>query len=96
MLTNEVMINTMTVNAAIIFYAVAAVRRAEVELENEHERSEAVTTMLPASSQPGSRPSQMAALRGSYRLSILFAHLVGFTNVAHELPPEQVVAILTI
>jgi adenylate cyclase len=50
MLTNQAMINTITVNCVIIFYAVAALRRAEVNLENEYARSEAlVTTMMPTS-----------------------------------------------
>jgi adenylate cyclase len=96
MLTNEVMINTMTVNAVIILYAIAALRRAEVELENEYERSEAlVTTILPASiatrikTEPDSRIADRIEC-----LSILFADLVGFTRAAHELPPEQVVAYL--
>jgi adenylate cyclase len=96
MLTNEVMINTMTVNAVIIFYAVAAVRRAEVELENEYERSEAlVTTMMPASiaTRIKAEPDGRIADRIEC-LSILSADLVGFTRAAHELPPEQVVAYL--
>ena len=50
MLTNQATINTITVNCVIIFYAMAALRRAEVNLENEYARSEAlVTTMMPAS-----------------------------------------------
>jgi hypothetical protein len=50
MLTNQAMINTITVNCVIIFYAVAALRRAEVSLENEYARSEAlVTAMMPTS-----------------------------------------------
>ncbi len=96
MLTNEVMINTMTVNAAIIFYAVAALRRAEVELENEYERSEAlVTTMMPSSiaTRIKAEPDHRIADRIDC-LSILFADLVGFTRVAHELPPDEVVAYL--
>jgi adenylate cyclase len=92
-LTNEVMINTITVNAVIIFYAVAAMRRAEIELENEYERSEAlVTTMMPASiaTRLKSDPDQRIADRVEC-LSILFADLVGFTKAAHNLPPDQVV-----
>ncbi len=36
-LTSQAMFNTITINAVIIFYAMAALRRAEVELENEYE-----------------------------------------------------------
>jgi adenylate cyclase len=96
MLTSQAMINTITINAVIIFYAVAALRRAEIELENEYERSEAlVTTMMPASiaARLKSGPDQRIADRIEC-LSILFADLVGFTTAAHDLPPDQVVAYL--
>ncbi len=96
MLTNQAMINTITVNAIIIFYAVAALRRAEIELENEYERSEAlVTTMMPTpiATRIKSAPDQRIADRVEC-LSILFADLVGFTTAVHDLPPDQVVAYL--
>lgn len=96
MLTNQAMINTITVNAIIIFYAVAALRRAEIELQNEYERSEAlVTTMMPTpiATRIKSAPDQRIADRVEC-LSILFADLVGFTTAVHDLPPDQVVAYL--
>jgi adenylate cyclase len=96
MLTNQAMINTITVNCVIIFYAVAALRRAEVNLENEYARSEAlVTAMMPASIAARLKftPDQRIADRIEC-LSILFADLVGFTKAAHDLPPDQVVAYL--
>jgi adenylate cyclase len=77
-LTGQAMINTITINAVIIFYAVAALRRAEIELENEYERSEAlVTTMMPASiaMRLKAEPDQRIADRIEC-LSILFADLV--------------------
>src|SRR5258708_31787865 len=96
MLTSQAMINTITINAVIHFYAVAALRRAEIELENEYERSEAlVTTMMPSSIATRLKfmPDQRIADRIEC-LSILFADLVGFTKAAHDLPPDQVVAYL--
>src|SRR5215472_2255552 len=96
MLTNQAMINTITVNCVIIFYAMAALRRAEVNLENEYARSEAlVTTMMPSSIATRLKvmPDQRIADRIEC-LSILFADLVGFTKAAHDLPPSQVVAYL--
>ena len=96
MLTNQAMINTITVNCVIIFYALAALRRAEVNLQNEYARSEAlVTTMMPTSiaTRLKSMPDQRIADRIEC-LSILFADLVGFTKAAHDLPPDQVVAYL--
>jgi adenylate cyclase len=96
MLTNQAMINTITVNCVIIFYAMAALRRAEVNLQNEYARSEAlVTTMMPTSiaTRLKTTPDQRIADRIEC-LSILFADLVGFTKAAHHLPPDQVVAYL--
>jgi adenylate cyclase len=96
MLTNQAMINTITVNCVIIFYAVAALRRAEINLENEYARSEAlVTAMMPTSIATRLKftPDRRIADRIEC-LSILFADLVGFTKAAHDLPPEQVVAYL--
>lgn len=95
-LTSQAMFNTITINALIILYAVAALRRAEVELENEYERSEAlVSAMMPASiaKRLKAGPDQRIADRVEC-LSILFADLVGFTKAAHDLPPDQVVAYL--
>jgi adenylate cyclase len=96
MLTNQAMINTITVNCVIIFYAMAALRRAELNLENEYARSEAlVTTMIPASIATRLKfaPDQRIADHIEC-LSILFADLVGFTKAAHDLPPDQLVAYL--
>jgi adenylate cyclase len=96
MLTNQAMINTITVNCVIIFYAVAALRRAEINLENEYARSEAlVAAMMPTSIATRLKftPDQRIADRIEC-LSILFADLVGFTKAAHDLPPDQVVAYL--
>src|SRR5215470_10179335 len=96
MLTNQAMINTITVNCVIIFYAIAALRRAEVNLQNEYARSEAlVTTMMPTSIATRLKimPDERIADRIEC-LSILFADLVGFTKAAHDLPPDQVVAYL--
>jgi adenylate cyclase len=74
MLTNEVMVNVMVVNAAIIFYAVAALQRAQIELENAYERSEALVTAVipqPIASRLKAKPDQRVADRIEC-LSILF------------------------
>jgi adenylate cyclase len=93
MLSSNALINTITINAAIIFYALSALRQAELELENQYERSEAlVTTVMPASI--AARLKSGAEDRIADRienLSVLFADLAGFTEAAHDLPPEEVV-----
>jgi adenylate cyclase len=95
-LTGDAMINVITINAVIIFYALAALRRAEIELENEYERSEAlVAAMIPTSiaRRLKSEPDRRIADRVEC-LSILFADLVGFTTAVRDLPPRQVVGYL--
>src|SRR3981189_595690 len=40
-LSSQAMISTLVINAALLFYALTALNRAEVELRDQHERSEA-------------------------------------------------------
>jgi adenylate cyclase len=93
MLSTHAMINTITMNAAIIFYVLNALHRAEADLAHQYQRSEAlVTTMMPAAI--AERLKSGAEERIADRidnLSVLFTDLVGFTNAAQGLPPEQVV-----
>jgi len=43
------MMSVVAINAALIFYALTLVRRAEVELELQYERSETlIATVMPA------------------------------------------------
>jgi adenylate cyclase len=96
LLSSQAMINTMAMNAAILFYALTALRRAEVDLRDQHERSEAlIATVMP--------PSIAARLKSGRErriadrvdlLSVLFADLAGFTEAARALAPEEVVDFL--
>jgi adenylate cyclase len=85
LLSTHAMINTLAVNAALIFYALSALRRAEIASE-----------ALIASVMPSQIADRLKA--GADRiadridnLSVLFADLVDFTEAVHELPPEAVV-----
>src|SRR6516165_9368543 len=93
MLFSQAMINTIVINALMVFYALTALHRAEAELENQYARSEALlSAMIPSSVAErltSGTESRIADRIGN--LSILFADMVGFTSVAHALPPEQVV-----
>ena len=93
MLFGQAMINTFVINALIMFYALAALHRAEADLENQYARSEAlVSAIMPhavAERLKSGAEHRIADRIGT--LSVLFADLVGFTSAAHELPPEQVV-----
>jgi adenylate cyclase len=96
LLSSHAMINTIAINAVLIFYALTALRRAETELEYQYARSEAlVSAVLP--------PSIAARLKSGAdshiadridNLSVMFADLVGFTEASHDLPPDRVVAYL--
>src|SRR5664279_3583930 len=49
-LSDQAMINAIAINAIMIFYALAALRRAESELQQQHMRSEAlIETVMPPS-----------------------------------------------
>jgi adenylate cyclase len=93
MLSSNALINTITINAAIIFYALSALRQAEMELETQYERSEAlVTTVMPASI--AARLKSGAEDRIADRienLTVLFADLAGFTAAAHDRSPDEIV-----
>ena len=93
LLSSHAMINAITMNAAMIFYVLSALHRAEADLAHQFQRSEAlVTTMMPAAI--AERLKFGAEERIADRidaLSVLFTDLVGFTAAAQDLPPEEVV-----
>ena len=93
MLFGQAMINTFVINALMMFYALAALHRAEAELENQYARSEALVSaiMPPAVAERLKSGAEQRIADRIGTLSVLFADLVGFTSAAHELPPEQVV-----
>jgi adenylate cyclase len=92
-LAGHAMINAIMINALTIFYALAALRRTEVELERQYARSSAlVKTVLPPpiADRLISDSAQRIADRVE-NLSVLFADLAGFTRAAHDLPPEEII-----
>jgi adenylate cyclase len=96
LLSSHAMINAMMGNAAIIFYALTALHRAEVELQNQYERSEAlIATVMPSSIAERLKSGREARIADRIEmLSVMFADLAGFTEAAHGLPPDEVVAFL--
>jgi adenylate cyclase len=96
LLSTQAMINTIVINAALMFYALSALHRAEVELQDQHERSEAlVETLMPASIAKRLKSGQEERIADRIdMLTVIFADLVGFTTAARELEPEQVVDFL--
>jgi adenylate cyclase len=94
-LSQQAMINTMSIIAAIFFYALTAQERAEVDLGNEHARSEAlIETMMPPAIAKRLKSGEERIADRIEMLSVMFADLAGFTEAAHSLAPEQVVEFL--
>jgi adenylate cyclase len=96
LLSSHAMMNTIVINAAMIFYALTALRKAEVDLEQQYERSEQlVTTILPASVATRLRSGAEERIADRIEmLSVMFTDLVGFTTASHARPPNEVVAYL--
>jgi adenylate cyclase len=93
--SSHTLMSVVTINAALIFYALALVNRAELDLEQQHERSEAlIATVMPAPIAARLKAGEERIADRIENLSVLFADLVSFTAAAHDLPPEEVVGFL--
>jgi adenylate cyclase len=89
-------LNTLTVMAFMVFFAVASLRKVETRLQAQYVRSSAlINTVFP--------PSIVARLTSGHEdqiadriegLTVLFADVVGFTKAAHDLPPEEIIGYL--
>jgi adenylate cyclase len=95
-LSTQAMINAIVMNAAVLFYALTSLRRAELDLADEHARSEAlIETIMPkpiAERLKSGREERVADR--IEMLSVMFADLVEFTSAVRNSPPEEVVAFL--
>ncbi len=95
-LSSQGMVSALVINAALLFYALTALNRAEVELQDQHERSEAlIATIMPqsiAARLTSGRETRIADRIDM--LSVMFADLVGFTTAARGLASEEVVDFL--
>lgn len=95
MISSHTMLSVVIINAALIFYALTLVHRAEVELEQQHERSEAlIATVMPDSIATRLKAGEERIADRIETLSVVFADLVGFTSAAHDLAPERIVGFL--
>ncbi|MPZ41448.1 MAG: hypothetical protein GEU95_26060 [Rhizobiales bacterium] len=96
LLSTQAMVNTIVMYALILFYILSALRRAELELKHQYARSEAlITAVMPAPIAERLKSGNEDRIADRIEtLSVMFADLVGFTEQAHRLPPEQVVDFL--
>lgn len=94
-ISSQTMVSVLVIYAAIIFYALSLVHSAEVQLEEAHERSEAlIATVMPDAIAARLKASEARIADRIECLSVVFADLVGFTAAAHDLPPEEIVGFL--
>jgi len=89
-------LNTLTVMAFMVFFAVATLRKVETGLEAQYVRSSTLmNTVFPPSIVSrliSGREDRIAdRIEG---LTVLFADLVGFTKAAHDVPPEEIIGYL--
>src|SRR4029077_17668235 len=94
-LSTQVMLNAITINSAMVFYVAAALRHAELQLQDEHERSEAlIQTVMPHPIAERLKAGEQRIADRIEMLSVMFADLAGFTEAAHGRAPEEVVEFL--
>src|ERR1041384_1759287 len=95
LISSHTLTTVCIINAALIFYALTLVQHAELELEQQHERSEAlIATVMPDPIAARLKSSDARIADHTEGLSVVFADLVGFTSAAHALAPEEVVGFL--
>lgn len=92
----QTLLNALIALSLVIFFAMATLRRAEVELESEHVRASAlINTVFPSSIVARLTSGQEDRIADRIDgLTVLFADLVGFTHAARDLPPEEIIAYL--
>lgn len=95
LLSSHAMLNTIAINALLIFYALSSLRQAEANREAEHARSEALlAALMPQHVATRLKQGANGVAERIDDLSVMFADLAGFTSAARNLPPEEVVAFL--
>jgi adenylate cyclase len=95
LLSTQAMINTAAIVAVILFYAFSALRRADLELQHQHDLSEAlIAAVMPTAIADRLKSNDERIADRIDTLSVMFADLVGFTEAVHHLPPEDVVDFL--
>jgi len=88
LLSSQAMINTIVINAGLVFYALTLVRRADLL------NLGLIETLMPRAIAERLKAGEDRIADRIDMLSVMFADLVGFTEAAHDLAPEQVVEFL--
>ena len=95
LLSSQAMVSAIVIFAFVLFYALSALRRTELQLQLQNDRSEAlIGAVMPAAIAERLKSGEERIADRIDTLSVMFADLVGFTEAAHHLPPEEVVDFL--
>jgi adenylate cyclase len=95
LLSTHAMVNTITINSIVIFYALSGWRRDHLMVEHQKARSDAlIGAIMPAAIAERVKSGEEHIADRIESLSVMFADLVGFTESVHHLPPEEVVDFL--
>lgn len=95
LLSTHAMVNTITINAIVVYYALSAFRRADLSLQYQLGRSDGlIAAVMPAAIAERLKAGEERIADRIETLSVMFADLVGFTESVHHLPPEEVVDFL--
>ena len=95
LLSTHAMINTITINAIVLYYALSLLRRAEVDARHQYDRSEAlIAAVMPSPIAERLKSGEERIADRIEILSVMFADLVGYTESVRRLPPEEVVDFL--
>lgn len=88
LLSSQAMINTIVINAALVFYALTLFRRADLL------NVALIETMMPGPIAERLKAGEPRIADRIEMLSVMFADLVNFAEAAHDLAPERVVDFL--
>ncbi len=96
LLSTHAMVNTIAINVIVLFYALSALRSAELELKHQYARSEAlIAAVMPSPIAERLKSGKEDRIADRIEtLTVMFADLVGFTESVHRLPPDEVVDFL--
>jgi adenylate cyclase len=95
LLSPQAMINTLVINAVVIFYALSGWRRDMLMVEHLRARSDAlIAAVMPSPIAERLKSGEEHIADRIDTLSVMFADLVGYTESVHKLPPEEVVDFL--
>ena len=95
LVTTITVVTTMVTLALVAFFSDADTRSAEEHLAKEHARSERLLlNVLPPAISSRLKDGEETIADGFKEVSVLFADMVGFTELSARMPPADLVSVL--